>query len=80
MSVVFGTISVKAGANSKEFSVDAKSHNSDGFTGLAHRSYFSNLPISMRNFHENSRNFWSDGVRSADRWSLIKIISGSSTE
>ena len=80
VSVVFGAISVKAGANSKEFSVDAKSHNSDGLTGLAHRSYFSNLPISMRNFHENSRDFWRDGVRSADRWSLTKIISGSSTE
>ena len=80
VSVVFGAISVKAGANSKEFSVDAKSHNSDGLTGLAHRSYFSNLPISIRQFHENFRNFWRDGVRSADRWSLIKIISGSSTE
>ena len=80
VSVVFGTISVKAGANSKDFSFDAKSRNSDGFAGLAHRSYFSNLPISMRNFHENSRTFWSDGVGSADRWSLIKIISGSSTE
>ena len=80
VSVVFGTISVKAGANSKEFSVDAKSCNSDGLTGLVHRSYFSNLPISIRQFHENLRNFWRDGVRSADRWSLIKIISGSSTE
>ena len=80
VSVVFGAISVKAGANSKEFSVDAKSCNSDGLTGLVHRSYFSNLPISIRQFHENLRNFWRDGVRSADRWSLIKIISGSSTE
>ena len=80
VSVFFGVISVKAGANSKEFSVDAKSCNSDGLTGLVHRSYFSNLPISIRQFHENLRNFWRDGVRSADRWSLIKIISGSSTE
>ena len=80
VSVVFGAISVKAGANSKEFGVDAKSHNNDGLTGLAYRSYFSNLPISIRNFYENSRNFWRDGVGSADRWSLIKIISGSSTE
>lgn len=80
VSVVFGAISVKAGANLKEFNVDAKSCKSDGLTGLVHRSYFSNLPISIRQFHENLRNFWRDGVRSADRWSLIKIISGSSTE
>ena len=80
VSVIFGAISVKAGVNSKEFSVDEKSHNSYGLTGLVNRSYFSNLQISIRNFRKDARNFWRDGVRSADRWSLIKIISGSSTE
>jgi len=47
---------------------------------LVHRSYFSNLPISVRNFRLEARKFWRDGVRSADRWSLIKIISGGSNQ
>ena len=79
VSVVFGALSVKA--NTKELRVDGKLDDDiDGLTGLVHRSYFYNLPISIRNFRLESRKFWRDGVRSADRWSLIKIISGSSTE
>ena len=79
VSVVFGALSVKA--NTKELRVDGKLDDDiDGLTGLVHRSYFSNLPISIRNFRLESRKFWRDGVRSADRWSLIKIISSSSTE
>ena len=79
VSVVFGALSVKA--NTKELRVDGKLNDDiDGLTGLVHRSFFSNLPISMRNFRLESRKCWRDGVRSADRWSLIKIIFGSSTE
>ena len=78
VSVVFGALSIKA--ITKELKVDAKFDDTDGLAGLVHRSYFSNLPISVRNFRLEARKFWRDGVRSADRWSLIKIISGSSTE
>ena len=78
VSVVFGALSVKA--DTKESRFDGKLDDIDGLTGLLHRSYFSNLPISIRNFRLESRKFWRDRVRSADRWSLIKIISGSSTE
>jgi hypothetical protein len=78
VSVVFGALSVKADTKKSRF--DGKLDDIDGLTGLLHRSYFSNLPISIRNFRLESRKFWRDRVRSADRWSLIKIISGSSTE
>ena len=78
VSVVFGALSVKA--DTKESRFEGKLDDIDGLTGLLHRSYFSNLPISIRNFRLESRKFWRDRVRSADRWSLIKIISGSSTE
>ena len=78
VSVVFGALSVKA--ITKELRVDAKLDDIDGLTGLVHSSYFHNLPISIRNFRLEARKFWRDGVRSADRWSLMKIISGSSTE
>ena len=67
-------------ADTKKSRFDGKLDDIDGLTGLLHRSYFSNLPISIRNFRLESRKFWRDRVRSADRWSLIKIISGSSTE
>ena len=80
VSVVFGALSVKTESISNHLRVDAKLDDTDGLTGLVHRSYFSNLPISARNFRLGARKFWSEGVRSADRWSLIKIISGSSTE
>jgi len=76
VSVVFGALSIKA--ITKKLKVDPKSDDTDGLAGLVHRSYFSNLPISVRNFRLEARKFWRDGVRSADRWSLIKIISGSS--
>jgi len=78
VSVVFGALSIKA--ITKKLKVDPKSDDTDGLAGLVHRSYFSNLPISVRNFRLEARKFWRDGVRSADRWSLIKIISGSSSQ
>ncbi|MEC9293156.1 MAG: hypothetical protein VYC65_02605 [Chloroflexota bacterium] len=78
VSVFVGALSVKA--DTKEIRVDAKGDVTDGLTGLGHRSYFSNLPISMRNFRLEVRKFWRDGVRSADRWSLIQLIFGGSTE
>ena len=78
VSVVFGALSIKVIA--KELTVDTKLDDIDGLAGLVHRSYFFNLPISVRNFRLEARKFWRDGVRSADRWSLIKIISGSSSQ
>ena len=67
-------------AITKKLKVDPKSDDTDGLAGLVHRSYFASLPISVRNFRLEARKFWRDGVRSADRWSLIKIISGGSNQ
>ena len=78
ISVVFGALSIKA--ITKNLRVDTKLDDIDGLDGLVHRSYFFNLPISVRNFRLEARKFWRDGVRSADRWSLIKIIFGSSDQ
>ena len=56
--------------------------NSDvgGLAGLADRSYFSNLPVSWRNFRSEVADVWRAGLASADRWSVFKMIFGRSPE
>ncbi|MEE8045709.1 MAG: hypothetical protein V3T49_02595 [Dehalococcoidia bacterium] len=50
-----------------------------GLAGLAHRSYFANLPISLKTFSSELGEVWRDGLRKADRWSLLKVIFGRSS-
>ncbi|MCZ6539693.1 MAG: hypothetical protein O6922_07690 [Chloroflexi bacterium] len=54
--------------------------DADGFAGLAHRSYFSNLPVSWRKFRSEVVDVWRAGLASADRWSVFKMIFGRSPE
>ncbi len=54
--------------------------NAGGLTGLAHRSYFSNLPVSWRIFTSEVGDVWRSGLASADRWSVFRVIFGRATE
>lgn len=47
-----------------------------GLTGLAYRSYLSNLKVSWRIFRSDVAEIWRSGLASADRWSVFKVISG----
>ena len=51
-----------------------------GLTGLARRSYFSNLPVSWRLFTSEVGEIWRTGLASADRWSVFRVFFGRSGE
>jgi hypothetical protein len=48
--------------------------NADGLAGLEKHSYFATLPVSLRKFRADIGGVWRAGLRTADRWSLFKII------
>ena len=54
---------------------DQPADHVDGIAGLAERSYFSNLPVSWRNLRSEVGAVWRAGLRSADRWSMFKLMS-----
>ena len=51
-----------------------------GISGLAHRSYFSNLPVSWRSFRLEVDGVWRGRLETADRWSVFKMILGRSSK
>ena len=55
---------------------DPVDDSSDGIAGLSNRSYFSNLPVSWRNFRAEIAGLWTSGLEAADRWSLFRMIFG----
>jgi hypothetical protein len=84
--LAFGTSGLVGALNMRVFKrtgiPDARSAPGDkrtgGLTGLADRSYFSNLPISIRVFRSEIVDVWRSGLASADRWSVFRVIFGRS--
>jgi hypothetical protein len=81
VSAIFGTLSVKI--LMKNVVSDARARDTDleiadGLSGMVIRSYFANLPDSLRLFRAEIVDVWRTGLHSADRWSLFKMIFGRS--
>lgn len=51
----------------------------DGLAGLENHSYFATLPVSISKFQADIGSVWRTGLQSADRWSVIKVIFGRSS-
>jgi hypothetical protein len=58
---------------------DSATQNEVGLEGLTHRSYFANLPDSLRNFRNEIGELWRRELNKADRWSLFRLILGRSS-
>jgi hypothetical protein len=85
VSAIAGSVSLKilkAGENSLVAGSRSTPNNeeTDGLAGLVDRSYFANLPISFNSFRADIGKVWRSGIRSSDRWSFIRMISGRSSE
>lgn len=80
-SVLIGALNLRIfkNAGSRAARLIADDPEVDGLAGLAGRSYFSNLPISWRNFRSDVAGEWRAGLASADRWSIFKAIFGKSS-
>jgi hypothetical protein len=77
VSAMIGAVNVRilTGAESPD---ERPPDDVDGLGGLANRSYFSNLPISWRNFRSEITGTWRSGLATADAWSLFRMIFGRS--
>jgi len=84
VSAIAGTVTMKVLAFAEEQAGKSSSADgtdgSNGLEGLAHRSYFSNLPRSLRYFRSDIGGVWRSGIRDADRWNLMKLIFGGSSK
>jgi hypothetical protein len=72
VSAIAGTVTMNVIAFTEEQAGETLSP--DGLEGLVHRSYFSNLPISFRNFKSEIVEVWRCGIRNSDKWSLIRSV------
>ena len=81
VSAIAGTVTMNVIAFTEEQARKTSSlDESDGLEGLVHRSYFSNLPISFRNFKSEIVEVWRSGIRNSDKWSLIRSVFSSSSK
>ena len=74
VSALVGALNMRV-FSSVEGPTDRPADHVDGIAGLAGRSYFSNLPVSWRNLRLEVADVWRAGLRSADRWSVFKLMS-----
>jgi hypothetical protein len=82
VAALIGAVNVKALGSLETSSTGSSQKNTeteDGLGGLVNHSIFVNLPVSFRNFKSDIPNVWRNGLESADRWSLIKMIFGRSS-
>jgi hypothetical protein len=76
VSAIVGTVSVKIlNVADKSSDVDVTDPNVGGLEGLKNRSYFANLPSSLRNFRNDIGGLWRDELGKADRWSVVRMLS-----
>jgi len=81
VSAVVGTLSVKI--LMKDAASDATAKDNDleitgGLAGMVLRSYFANLPDSLRSLRSEIVDDWRTGLHAADKWSLFRMIFGRS--
>lgn len=82
VSALVGAINVRVLTSSQRSAVDrsgdagARRASEDGLVGLANRSFFANLPSSVRNFRSDIGELWRNGLHGADRWALINMLFG----
>ncbi len=85
VSAVVGALNLRVFARTRSSdpqpdSPGTSASDEGGITGLADRSYFSNLPVSLRIFRLEAGDVWRAGFASADRWSVFRLIFGRSPE
>ena len=80
VSAVIGTLNIRILNRNNVSASGAKPPRSeDGLAGLENHSYFTTLPVSLRKFRTDIGGVWRSGLQAADRWSLIKVIFGRSS-
>jgi hypothetical protein len=81
VSAIAGTVTMKVIDFAEQQAGESSSPDeSDGLEGLVHRSYFSNLPRSFRNYRSDIGGLWRNGIRDADSWNLMKMFFGGSSK
>jgi hypothetical protein len=83
VAAIAGTLTIKISrdnSSSREVGADDSADQpGGGLEGLTHRSYFANLPSSLRTFRSEVGDIWRNGLTKADRWSLVRLIFGRSS-
>ncbi len=79
VSAIAGTLNVQFFTRTRRRDEgDQHPRITDGLEGLESRSYFLNLPVSMRQFRSEIGEYWRNGLEDADRWSVVKALFGRS--
>ncbi|SVC94023.1 uncharacterized protein METZ01_LOCUS346877, partial [marine metagenome] len=83
VAAIVGTLTIKISRDNSSSGEVGADDSADqpgvGLEGLIHRSYFANLPSSLRTFRSEVGDIWRNGLIKADRWSLFRLILGRSS-